>query len=504
MDGSRIGALNDLLGSLMTKLMGLFLFPLLASLAILLFHCSTEKMGRRLAFAMSLVPFCILVFLGGEGWVGQEVDYLWIPSLDIHFRLQVDALSLPFLYLTAVIVPIGLLALRIDSVPYPSGFYALALLLQGLLIGFFTARNLVLFVLFWEAMLLPLYFIIVMRGGEAGRRAALTFMTYMVAGSALMVAAVLALYFSSAQGGSATFDLDALAKVGEDASLATWVGFIFFLAFAVKAPLFPFHAWLPDTYYEAPTAGSILLAALLSKAGVYGFFRVGWGLFPLLLQEWSPWLLGLAIAGVLYGGLAAWREQDYKRLLAYSSFSHLNFVLAGIFVANPIAHAGAILQAFNHGVTIAGLFLVAGWLWERVGSTAITSYGGLAASLPRLCWLTLLFVLSAVAVPGTNGFIGEWLVLFGLYEANPWSAAIIGLTIILSVMYLLRWMQKVYFERPSNEQPSWRDIGGREWAIALPLIALIFWIGIYPAPLLHQIMPAAEQSLAGIDEAEAR
>lgn len=309
----------------------------------------------------------------------------------------------------------------------------------------------------------------------------------MIAGSALMVAATLALYFASISGGNGTFNLENLAQIAEKAPYAPWLAAIFLLAFAVKTPLFPFHAWLPDAYCQAPTAGTILLAGLLSKAGIYGILRVSLGLFPSYIEAWSPLLLGLAIAGVLYGGLAAWAETDYKRLIAYSSFSHVNFILAGLFIFSATAHSGAILQALNHGITITGLFLVSGWLEERLGTTSISAISGAAKALPILCWVTLIFVLSNVALPGMNNFIGELMILLGLFTLSPWLAALLGLSVILSVIYMLRWMQKVYFQTFNLSERGFTDIHAKEIALAIPLIALIFWVGIYPAPLIHMI-----------------
>lgn len=476
----------------MMYVMLLFLVPFAASITAFLLPMVSGKNLKHFSVIASLVPLAILIY-GQAGWIGSDISYDWLPALSITFHLRIDALSLVFLFLTAIIIPISLLAVRSASLFSPHIFFGLVLLLEALLIGFFAARDLALFTIFWEAMLLPLYFIITLWGGPQRKQAGLKFLIYMITGSALMVAAVLALYVSEGQG---TFNLDALAKISSSAPYSAWLGAIFLLAFAVKTPLFPFHAWLPDAYYQAPVSGTILLSAILSKAGVYGFLRIGIELFPALMREWSPVLLGLSIAGVLYGGLAAWMQKDFKRLIAYSSFSHINFVLAGLFVWNQTAHAGAILQALNHGITIAGLFLVAGWLEYRIGTTIIGPLSGLAKFMPLLCWLTLIFVLSSVALPGTNNFIGELMILFGLFGNYPWLAAILGLTVILSVVYMLRWMQKVYFEVPSPPQEPWVDIQAKELAIALPLAAIILWVGIYPAPILRVITPAAEKSVA--------
>lgn len=481
----------------MDKLIWLLAVPFVGSVISFIGLPLLSPLTRKWsALFMSLIPLAILLSQSPTEWLSSEIDTAWFPSLSIRFHLKIDSLSLLFLYLTAVIVPISLLAINDENFSFSSLLYGFVLLLQGLLIGFFTARDLVLFTIFWEAMLFPLYFMITLWGGPQRQAAALKFLIYMIAGSALMIGAVLSLYFFSRPMDMSTFNLDQLARFPLNAPYATWLFAIFALAFAVKTPLFPFHAWLPDAYYQASTTGTILLSALLSKAGIYGFLRIGFELFPNVMKEWRMGLLGLAIIGVLYGGLAAWRQNDFKRLIAYSSFSHVNFILAGIFAWDLIAEEGAILQAINHGVTITGLFLVAGWLQERLGSTQIPPFSGMAKFLPSLCWLTFIFVLSSVALPGTNNFIGELLILFGLFGKHPWLTAILGLTVILSVMYMLRWMQYLYFQSPNTSHNQWTDIKARELFIAFPLVALIFWVGFYPAPILKQVVPAAEKNIA--------
>lgn len=477
----------------MLSLLLLFVIPFASSIIAFTLYRANVKHLKNFTFFMSLIPLVILLY-GHENWIGTQIQYSWIPSLSVEFYLKIDALSLVFLYLVAALIPISVLSISTKDLLFPNALFGLVLFLQGLLIIFFTARDLVVFTLFWEAMLIPLYLIISLWGGEQRQQASLKFIIYMVAGSLLMVAAVLSLYFTAASlSGTGTFNLDELAKITSGAQYAGILGAIFLLAFAVKTPLFPFHAWLPDAYCQAPLVGTILLSALLSKAGIYGILRIGMELFPGIMKEWNWLLLGFAIAGVFYGGLAAWMQNDFKRLIAYSSLSHVNFILAGLFIWDQIAHSGAILQAFNHGITIAALFLVAGWLEERINSTSMEKVGGLAKFMPQLCWITLFFVLSSVALPGLNSFIGEFLILFGLFEKSPWLAALLALTVILSVVYMLRWMQKVYFEAPHFFQESWIDIKSKEVAIAVPLIAIILWIGIYPAPMLKQIKPAVER-----------
>jgi NADH-quinone oxidoreductase subunit M len=468
----------------MSDLVVLFLLPFV--LPVVLWF--PIKYCHRIALGISSLPLALLLFHHSH-WVGAEVDTAWIPALSIRFHLLIDSLSLFFLYFTALIIPVSVASAQGTPPTCPRLFYSLIFLLEGLLFGFFMARDLMLFTLFWEAMLFPLYFLLLIWGGGQRQRAALTFLLYMIAGSCLLVAAVLSLYVVSG-----TFDLNVLTAVAGGAPHASWIFAIFLLAFAVKTPLFPFHAWLPITYQEAPVAGTILLAALLSKAGVYGLLRIGMEGFPFLFKEWSPLLLGLGIAGVVYGGMAAWAQRDVKRLIAYSSFSHVNFILAGLFVGEPLAWTGAILQVLNHGVTISALFLVAEWLKERIFSTALGDFDGLAALFPKLCWLTLFFVLSAIALPGMNNFVGEFLILLGLFFQNPWLTPILGASTILSAIYMLRWMEKVYFGKPSFERIVAQDLTGKELALALPLVILILWTGIYPAPILAGIKQIVELS----------
>lgn len=488
----------------MSKVLWLFLTPYLAAVIMFIFPRFSSAILKRVAAIFSLIPLVLLATInllkGAHGWEREGIDYAWIPALNIHFNLQVDALSLIFLYLAAIIIPISILAAPNYQLSSPRTFYGLILLLQGLLIGFFSAQDLALFTVFWEGMLLPLYFIISLWGGVHRQSAALKFLIYMIAGSALLVAAVLALYLASATLNNGTFNIAELAGVVHSMPYAGIAAAIFLLAFAVKTPLFPFHAWLPDTYYEASTSGTILLAGILSKAGIYGILRVGSELFSDYIKVWSPWLLGLAVAGVFYGGLAAWRQRDFKRLIAYSSLSHVNFILVGLFAWNQIAYDGAILQAVNHSLTITALFLVAGWLEERLGSTQMDQASGLAKFFPYLCWLTVFFTMASVALPGTNNFVGELLIFLGVFNYNHWIASLLVLTVILSVLYMLRWLQKMYFGPSMLLERGWNDIRWQDKSLAIPLIVLILWIGIYPAPVLKQIESVARITPINVED----
>ncbi len=468
----------------MPYLMSLFFLPLVSALLMGFLKGITRQQQQWLAFLLSLLP---LAFLLGSypHWLGAEERYPWFPFLSIEFSLKVDFLSLLFLYLTAIVTPISILSLNPGKINRPHYLYSLILFLQGLLIGFFTANDLVVFTVFWEAMLFPLYFIISIWGGVNRKNAAFKFIVYLIAGSSLMIIGLLALYYSA---GLETFAIDQLSN--DSMIYSPWVFAVFALAFAVKAPLFPFHGWLPDSYYEAPIPGSILLAGLLSKASIYGFLRVGIGLFPSHMIEWSSIFLWLAIIGVFYGGLVAWMQDDFKKVIAYSSFSHVNFILVGIFAWSQISQSGAVMQAFNHGITITALFLIVGWLYERVNTTDLNTFGGLARYFPQLCWITLFFVLSSIALPGLNNFIGEIMILWGLFISQPFPAALLASTVILSALYMLKWMQQIYFGRPSQLSFMYRDISKKEIAICLPLILIILGVGVYPAPIITKIKPS--------------
>ncbi|CDR33444.1 complex I subunit 4 family protein [Criblamydia sequanensis] len=467
----------------------LLVIPFIGSFLFFTLGAVSKFNGRGLAFVLGALPLLLLLARYNH-WLGDEINIPWISHLNINFHLRIDSLSLLFLYLVAFIIPISIFAVSPNECDHHPYYYGLILLLQGFLFIFFTARDLVVFTVFWEAMLLPLFFIINLCGKENREKAALKFLTYMIAGSILMIAGVLFLYFL---GTAESFDLDVLAQNLKSQSLP-WIFGIFLLAFAVKTPLFPFHGWLPDAYYEAPTAGTILLSALLSKAGIYGIIRIGIELFSNAMQAFQIPLLVLAIIGVFYGGFAAWRQNDYKRLIAYSSFSHVNFILAGLFIWSETAHAGAILQSLNHGVTIAALFLISGWLEEKTQTTSLKNLGGLAHYFPYLCWFTMAFILASVALPGTNNFVGEIIILFGLFKEKPGFAVFLTLSIILSALYMLRMMQKIYFGEGREEKlfnPLTIDMDFKEKAVALSLLFVIFLIGIYPSPVLKDAEVAA-------------
>ncbi|MBI3975094.1 MAG: NADH-quinone oxidoreductase subunit M, partial [Armatimonadetes bacterium] len=331
------------------------------------------------------------------------------------------------------------------------------------------------------------YFLIGIWGGPNRTYAANKFILYTMAASVLMLVAIVALYLAAAPPGGRTFDLLVLQEAAVPLALGRWLFAAFTLAFAVKVPVWPLHTWLPDAHVEAPTAGSVILAAILLKLGTYGFLRFSLGLFPEAAVAAAPLLLTLAVVGIIYGGVVSWAQPDLKRLVAFSSVSHLGFVTLGIFAFSTEAMQGALLQMVNHGISTGGLFLIVGVLYDRLHSREIRDYGGVAARMPRFAAIFTIMLLSAAALPSTNGFVGEFLILLGVFRRHPAFAAAAAAGVVLSVIYLLWAYQKV-MQGPLTAKSPERlvEVGARETLLFVPLIALIFWIGIYPSPLLRR------------------
>lgn len=453
-------------------MVSLYLLLLIPFACAILAWCLLN-LNRYTASLLGAIPL-LLLLLG----VQNSLDLSWIPSLNIQFSLRVDGISRLFIYLTAIIIPLVLFTSS-DEEQAPR-FFGTVFLLQGLLFGFFLASDLVLFTVFWEAMLLPLFYLLLMFGSVDRQKAAMRFLVYMLAGSCLLVAGVISLYFNA---DPHTFALEGLrAQAG---TYAPWIFFVFLVAFAVKTPLFPFHAWLPDAYTQASTSGTILLSALLSKAGIYGIYRIGLGLFPDQMLAYSIPLTVIAIVGVLYGGFLAWSQEDYKRLIAYSSFSHVNFILAGLFAWSAVAHQGALLQVFNHGVTITALFLIVHYVHERIHSSHLSAGGGITSLLPKLGWTALFFMLASVALPGTGNFVGEVLILFGLFGQSGRLAAFLGLSLILGAAYMLRFHHRLFFGSVNPHMPAMQDLQWNEWVPLWILVFFVLWVGLHPAPLFQ-------------------
>ena len=442
----------------------------------------------------------------------------WISSVGIFYHLGVDGISLPLVLLTTFISPIALLGAWHSITTKVKEFAMFMLLLETAMLGAFLALDLFLFFIFWEAMLVPMYFIIGIWGGENRLYATVKFILYTMAGSALMLVAILALYvFNQKFSGQLSFDLLDLYHVPLSLRQQKWLFLAFFLSFAIKVPLFPFHTWLPDAHVEAPTPGSVILAAVLLKMGGYGLLRYCLPLFPEAAAVYAPTIAVLAIIGIIYGALVAMVQPDVKKLVAYSSVSHLGFVVLGIFSRQTAGIEGSVLQMVNHGLSTGALFLLVGMIYERRHTRLIAAYGGLWRQMPIFAVFFLVVMFSSIGLPGLNGFVGAFLILLGTFEYNRCFAVLAASGIILGAVYMLWMYQRVmYGEITHEENRHLSDLSPREIALLVPVVLMIVWIGVYPytflrpmdastAHLLEQIQvqkTMVAQSCEGMRQAE--
>jgi NADH-quinone oxidoreductase subunit M len=421
---------------------------------------------------------------------GDSADYQfvelhrWMPTLGVSFHVGVDGISLLLVLLTTFLMPIALASAWHAIEDRTKEFVVTMLLLETGMLGVFVSLDLFLFFVFWEAMLIPMYLIIGVWGGANRIYAAVKFVLYTMVGSALMLVAILALYYQhGAATGVYTFDLPTLARWVLPPGLGQNLMFLAFaLAFAIKVPLFPFHTWLPDAHVEAPTAGSVILAGVLLKMGTYGFLRFCLPLFPDATVAFAPLVFALAVIGIVYGAWVSTVQPDLKKLVAYSSVSHLGFVMLGLFTLNQQGLVGGLIQMVNHGLSTGALFLMVGMIYERRHTRLIAEFGGLWKIVPAFSALFLVVVLSSVGLPGLNGFVGEFLVLVGAFQVSPWLAALATTGIIFAAVYLLWMYQRVVFGPVTHEENRrLTDLSPREWAVLVPVLVLIVWIGVYPA-----------------------
>jgi NADH-quinone oxidoreductase subunit M len=496
------------------------LFPLLSAIiflpslgAVLAFLINSEALVRRMAlltsaltFLISLIPF--FLFDPSIAAIQFFEHYDWIPALGISYEVGVDGISLLLIVLTTFLMPLTLLA-SWDSIHARTREFVICMLfLESGMIGVFAAVDLFLFYVFWEATLIPMYFLIGVWGGPRRIYAAVKFILYTMAGSLLMLVAILALYFlHRGDTGEATFNLFQLLQLDLPLSTQRWLFLAFFLAFAIKVPLFPFHTWLPDAHVEAPTPGSVLLAAVLLKMGTYGFVRFCLPLFPEASIEATRIIALLAVVGIIYGALMALVQADMKKLVAYSSVSHLGFVVLGIFAFNSQGLDGAVLQMVNHGLSTGALFLLVGMIYDRRHTRLIADFGGVAKVMPMFAAFFLVVSLSSIGLPGLNGFIGEFLALLGAFQSLPAFAVIAALGVILAAVYMLWMYQRVMFGEVTHEENRHlRDLNLREVVVLVPIVLVIVWIGMYPQPFLTRMeasTSAIVERIATVDRSRA-
>ncbi|MDQ7859646.1 MAG: NADH-quinone oxidoreductase subunit M [Armatimonadota bacterium] len=480
----------------------LIFLPLVGALLVALIPRGRPDTVRWLGLLVSLAAAVLAArvvgaFDASSGGLQLVERAAWIPGLGVGYAVGVDGISLLLVGLVAVIFPVALLG-SWGSITERVKAYTIAMLgLQTAVLGTFLSLDLVLFYVFWEAVLIPMAFLIGVWGGPNRRYAAIKFFLYTMAASVLMLVAILVLHaLAAGQLGERTFDLQRLAEVRLDAGVQGWLFAAFALAFAVKVPVWPLHTWLPDAHTEAPTAGSVILAAVLLKMGTYGFVRFGPMLFPEALVAAAPLLAALAIVGIVYGAAVSWAQTDFKRLIAFSSVSHLGFVMLGIAALNEQGFQGSLLQMVNHGISTGALFMIVGVLYDRTHTRELADYGGVAARMPRFAALFTIVLLSSAALPGTNGFVGEFLILLGAFRVSAWWAALGVLGVILSAVYLL-WAYQQVMHGPATARHPERltEITPRELLAFAPLVALIFAIGLYPRPLLDRSEAAVRAAL---------
>lgn len=430
-------------------------------------------------------------FVEQQAWI-RQVEWNWMPEFGIHFHLALDGLSLLLILLTFLLGVMSVLA-SWSEIQEGVGFFHLNLLwvLAGI-VGVFLAVDLFLFYFAWELMLVPMYFLIAIWGHERRVYAAVKFFIFTQLSGLLMLIAILALYFAHHQAtGIYTFEYADLLGSSLSPSTAMWIMLGFFVAFAVKLPMFPLHTWLPDAHTEAPTAGSVVLAGLLLKTGAYGMLRFVVPLFPEAARSASPVILVLAVIGILYGAILAFAQTDLKRLVAYTSVSHLGFVLLGIFTWNKLALQGAVITIICHGISTGSLFVLVGALQERLHTREIDRMSGLWQTLPRLSGSGLYFALASMGLPGLGDFVGEFLILLGVYQRSRILTVIAAIGILASTFYVLKFVQYA-FHGPNVHQWKLTDLSLREGIIVAPMVVVLLWLGLYPQPVLNTFRPAME------------
>lgn len=481
----------------------LIFFPLASAVLLIFINKKDEVLLKYLATGLSLIEFIFSIFLfvyfQPNTYKFQFVEkFHWISSFGASYYLGIDGVSLFLILLTTLLTFVSLLSSFRYIKEHIKEFFILMLILETFMIGTFASLDVLLFYLFWEFMLIPMYFIIGMWG--TGRRvySAVKFILYTLAGSLIMLFGLIYIFILHYdQTGTFTFNIISLYNTHIPFNLQIWLFIALFLGFAVKIPLFPFHTWLPDAHTEAPTAGSVILAGVLLKFGIYGFFRFVMPLVPEATMALAPIVIVIGVIGVLYGALVSIVQKDLKRLVAFSSVSHMGFIVLGLFAMSAISVDGSILQLLNHGITTGALFLFVGMLYERVHTRRIADFGGIAKKAPIFATLFMISILASVGLPGLNGFVGEFLILIGSFKHYMVLTIIATSGIIFAAVYLLWMFQRVMFQKVTNPKiENFEDMNLREIVTVLPLILLMFFIGFYPMPFLDRIDPTVLHFIA--------
>ena len=473
----------------------LILLPLAISLILL--SVKQEKAIRQFALAGSLIEFGVAVAAFIQYKTSCHCNLLfsadWLATLGVSLKFGMDGISLLMVMLTTFLVPVIILASFRHTYNRPSAFYSLILLMEMALVGVFVAFDGLVFYIFWELALIPAYFICAVWGGKDRIRITFKFFIYTFIGSLFMLVALIYLYFKTPLPHS--FDFQWLYAVTLSPVEQTWIFMAFFLAFAIKIPIFPLHTWQPDTYAGAPATGTMLLAGIMLKMGIYGMIRWMIPICHNAVQQYAPVIIILAITGIVYASVIAIRQSDMKRLVAYSSIAHVGLIAAGVFALTPHAMEGAVIQMVSHGINIVGLFIVIDIIEQRTGTRNIGHLGGIALKAPRLAIFFMIILLGSIALPLTNGFIGEFLLLLGLFEYSMVFAAIAGLTIIFSAVYMLWMYQRTMLGKTNEITEQIVDLSWSEMAVFMPLVIMIFWIGLSPGLFLDVALPDVLQIL---------
>lgn len=472
----------------------LIFLPVIAGIVTLV---SGERLAKQVALLGGLAELALAVFVwsGFDPTAGFQFDFKfnWLASAGIYFAGGIDGISLILVLLTAFLTPLIVLSAFGREYKNPASFYSLILFMQGALIGVFTAQDAFLFYLFFEAALIPVYFLAAVWGGENRAKVTFKFFIYTIFGSLFMLVALVYLYYQTP--GTHTSAISAFYGLQLSAGQQGFVFWGFFIAFAIKMPLFPFHTWQPDTYTESPTQATMLLSGIMLKMGVYGLIRLILPIVPLGVDAWGFFAVILSVIGVIYGSIIAIQQRDMKTLIAYSSFAHVGLMAAGVFSISTNGLQGALIQMLAHGINVVGLFFVIDIIFDRTKTRNLDQLGGISQTSPHFAVYFMVLLLGSVALPLTNGFVGEFLLLSSVFQYHAWLGAIAGLTIILGSVYMLRLFQRSMFGPKSVLVEGFGDLTLSERAVLLPLVIMVFWIGIYPNTFLKISEPAVAQIL---------